>query len=425
MPDEITLTPEDDALLTMARRLVGLKVLVVGGGAAGALVALQLRRQGLSEVTVADPAPQLGFGVAYSTTDPNHLLNVPAGKMSAYPDLPDHFLEHVGDGQAGAFVPRGAYGRYLAGELEKVGGVKHLRSLITSIDQTQDYDHVVLALGNAPPRLPAPLVGIAEHVIASPWGPTALDDVEPTDDVLIVGTGLTFADVVVTLANRGHTGRIVGLSKLGLLPAAHAPSQPVTLPPLPGSEIPAWVTHHARSAGENWRGFVDALRPHTVALWQKMSWVERGRFMRRLAGFWDVHRHRMPPQQAQRLAQLQGQLSIRKGWLPAVSAGQRLTVHFPAGDQEFDRIINCTGPDSDWRRLKVPVVESCVAAGIAEYDPLGMGLMVDYDGRVGDSGRLWAIGTLCRGCRWETTAIPELRVQAQRLAECVLKSSNR
>jgi len=70
------------------------KVLVVGGGASGALVAVQLLGKGDFAVTVAEPSLRLGLGVAYSTTDENHLLNVPAGKMSAFPDRPDHFLQY-------------------------------------------------------------------------------------------------------------------------------------------------------------------------------------------------------------------------------------------------------------------------------------------------------------------------------------------
>lgn len=395
MPDEITLTPEDDALLTVARRMASTNVLVVGGGAAGALVAVQLRRHGFQEVTVAEPSERLGRGVAYSTTDPNHLLNVPAGKMSAYPDEPGHFLDFVGDGEAGAFVPRSKFGDYLSREVAGIGGIRHLRTTVEAISsdfcvESEVYDHVVLALGNAAPRLPGGLAELADdpRVIANPWDPEAMARVAPNEDVLIVGTGLTFADVVVTLASRGHTGRIVGVSKLGLLPARHTSSQPVDLPVLPTANVERWIIDQARAAGDNWRGLIDALRPSSLTLWNQMSWPERGRFMRRLAGFWDVHRHRMPPVQADRLDALfrTGQLSVVKGWLPPVTAGDRLTVHFPSGDQVFDRIINCTGPDPDWRRLKVPLVESCVAAGLAEYDPLGMGLMVDDDGRVGRLG---------------------------------------
>ena len=248
-----------------------------------------------------------------------------------------------------------------------------------------------------------------------------VDDQDDDDEVLIVGTGLTFADVVVTLVSRGHQGQLIGMSKTGLTPRRHAPSRPVELGDLPAGDVFRWVSRGARHAGENWRGFIDAVRPHTIALWQRLSWAERERFLRRLAGFWDVHRHRMPPSVADRIQALvvEGRLHIERGWLPSVKDNGRFSVAFQGGEREFDWIVTCTGPDTDWRRVKESLVEAVVEHGWASYDPLGMGLMVDGDGRVGESGRLWAIGTLCRGCRWETTAIPELRVQAQRLAECL------
>jgi uncharacterized NAD(P)/FAD-binding protein YdhS len=79
-------------------------------------------------------------------------------------------------------------------------------------------------------------------------------------------------------------------------------------------------------------------------------------------------------------------------------------------------ILNCTGPTLDVRAERIPILDSVVDSGLAKYDPLGLGLMVDDAGRTDESERIWALGPLCRGCRWETTAIPEIRKHATTIA---------
>ena len=62
-------------------------IAVIGGGFAGMMTAYHLLDLGDDqlEVILFEPSDVLG-GLAYTTTDPFHLLNVPAGKMSALPD---------------------------------------------------------------------------------------------------------------------------------------------------------------------------------------------------------------------------------------------------------------------------------------------------------------------------------------------------
>ncbi|MES1147539.1 MAG: hypothetical protein ABUL49_02190, partial [bacterium] len=243
--------------------------------------------------------------------------------------------------------------------------------------------------------------------------------------VLIVGTGLTFIDIVLTLIGRGHTGRIVAISRNGQTPCRHAPTTPRSFDAeeIPSHRFMSWLIVQAKAAGDDWRGVIDAVRPHTQRIWSSWSWEQRRRFIAHMVQYWDVRRHRMPPEAADKLDGMvrSGWVEIKRAYLPKVDgSGSRLALEFGWGREEFDRVISCTGPDMYWQRQRIPILESCVAAGLAEYDPLGIGLMVDDDGRVGSSGSVWAIGNLCRGCRWETTAIPELRVQAHRLGECVL-----
>ena len=97
-----------------------MRVAIVGGGAAGVLAAVHLRhRKPDAQITlIASGRP--GTGAAYGTNDSTHLLNVPAPRMSAWPDDPEHFtrwLDERAVTPAESFAPRLAYGRYLQDQL--------------------------------------------------------------------------------------------------------------------------------------------------------------------------------------------------------------------------------------------------------------------------------------------------------------------
>ena len=371
--------------------------------------------------------------------------------MTAFPNDPGHFVRWLvsrGEGTeeelSGKFVRRGLFGAYVSMTLEKAieesaGEFHHVAKRILSIEPVGEklnvklgererlFNDVVLALGNTKPRILPSLADLSDdpRVILNPWDSNLLGAIGPEEDVLLVGTGLTFIDTVLTLTGKSHKGRIVGTSRSGHIPHRHAPSTAVHIDAqeIPSTNVIQWIVAKAREAGGDWRGVVDGLRPHTQRIWAGLTWDERRRLIAHISSYWDIHRHRVPPQQADRLDAVlrSGQVEIKKSYLPKVDGvGEKLRLEFRTGAEYFDRIISCTGPNMYWERQAVPVLTSAVSTGLAEYDPLGIGLMVDPDGRVGSSGKLWALGNLCRGCRWETTAIPELRVQAQRLAECIL-----
>jgi len=98
-------------------------VAIVGGGCAGALTAVALLRAARRpiDVVIVEPRARLGEGVAYSTEDERHVLNVPAGRHSARSDDPEGFHRWASRERPGStpedFHPRGAYGRYLRSEL--------------------------------------------------------------------------------------------------------------------------------------------------------------------------------------------------------------------------------------------------------------------------------------------------------------------
>ncbi|MFI7547609.1 FAD/NAD(P)-binding protein [Actinoplanes sp. NPDC049599] len=404
---------------------MGRAVAVVGGGCAGVLVARELLRGGEDDVVLIGPG-EPGGGVAYGNARPWHLLNSRAGAMSADPDDPGHFARWAGT-TADAFRPRAEYGRYLRSVLDETarahpGRLRVHRARVAAItpDGTVALDdggavradHVVLATGG-----PAAARQRIDHrrYVTDPWRTGVLEALPADRPVLLVGTGLTAVDVALTLTADGRrTAPVIAVSRRGLLPLTHtADAAPPTVPALDDCATLRDVVRAVRAAaGEagDWRPIVDGLRPLLDQLWGALTPGEQDAFLRHLARPWECHRHRMAPAVAARVVELRaaGLLEIRAGGVAA----------WP-GLAGFAAVVNCAGPG----RLPGaagPLIGGLLAAGLARVGPHGLGLDIDPVGRlVGAAGRahdrLWVIGALRRGARWETTAVPEIRAQARRL----------
>ncbi len=438
-------------------------VVIVGGGAAGTLAAIHLavRRPGPARrIVVIEPAAELGRGAAYGTRSPSHLLNVRASGMSAFADDPGHFLAWaVASGHPASgtdFLPRMLYGVYLRQTLQEAIGhgrqviVEHLRARATAIRRHPSggwsvgldpgapiaADHVVLATGNAL----APVTFAPDHpgFVADPWAPDVVESLRDAREVLLVGSGLTAVDVALTLRDVGHAGRVRMVSSHGLLPAAHLPEP---LPPVPsfvevGTPAAAGVRRAmaaARSASRHaadWRQVIDGARAQTVPVWRGLPEPEQRRFLRHLARRWDVRRHRMAPQVAAAIGELQatGALTVERGRVRdlALADGRiRAGIHQAGArrDRDVDAVVMCIGPTADPRHD--PFLSTLLADGLATRHRLGLGLDLDAAGGVvAPNGSiqpgLWAMGALRKGAEWESTAVPELRLQARQIATAII-----
>ena len=310
-------------------------------------------------------------------------------------------------------------------------------------------DSVVLALGNPPPHPP----GVADtavlaspHYIGDPWS-CGLSAINPKDGpVLILGSGLTMVDVVVALVRSGHRGPVVALSRRGLLPRRHAEAtfgQTLPDPPELSSRIASdllavrhWIHDQSRKGGD-WRDAIDALRPITATYWRSLPLADRGRFLRHLRPWWDVHRHRLAPQVAEELDSLlaSGMLKVVQGRLrslsltndPDLPVSVTWTPRATHAQDSFfvSTVINCMGPGSNLRLSPHMLIRQMVAEQLVRPDALGLGLAVDDSGRAltpyGEvESKLFALGPITRGTFWEVTAIPDIRVKAAKVAEAVL-----
>jgi uncharacterized NAD(P)/FAD-binding protein YdhS len=402
------------------------------------MTAVHLAGRGLA-VRLFEPGAEPGRGLAYGTSDPVHLLNVPAAKMSAFPDQPDHFRAALAL-DAGAFASRQDYGAYVRSILDDHAGIEVQRTAVHRLERegagwrlhladgrAMVASAVVLALGNEPPSVPNGWSGVP--LIANPWSGEAREAIAnlagEEGEVLLIGTGLTMIDVVLSLEAAGFRGRSLAFSRRGLLPRAHAPSEPapVAWGDLPhGNVLALWRWLRSRSEEVGFRAAVDSLRPHSAALWEGWPIEERRRFLRHARPWWDVHRHRIAPKVAARIAQLSegGRLEVAAGRL-ARHDGDTAVLATRTGERRITPrlVVNCTGPLGDIRRTSNPLLRSLLEHKMVCPDPLDLGLAADTEDRVGE--RLWALGPLTKGMYWEMTAVPDIRTQAERIAVHISK----
>ena len=449
-------------------------IAVIGAGFSGTILAAHLlrRSQGSLRIYLINRSGRLARGVAYGTRNSRHVLNVPAGRMSAFAEDENDFLRFAQDRDpniaGGSFVPRHLYGDYLehvllSAQSKSARGtvLAHVADEVLSIDDAPDnralvtlahhtplmVDRVVIAAGNYPPASPWPpdeRFPADPRFVVDPWKPLALDGIAGDRPIAIIGTGLTMVDIAIDLAARGHTGGMIAISRRGLLPQPHRhgttppafdhlPPDIMATEPTAAGYLKSVRRHVHRLEREDidWREVVASLRPVTPDLWRALPLPEKTRFLRHLRPYWEVHRHRMAPELWNSLEALltSGALEVVPARLTSVVAADDalcLTIRRrerPSPETlRVAALVNCTGPEADVRKLRDPLLSDLLRRGIASADPSGLGLRVDGDYRLIGKGQLVSsilslTGPLLKGEFWEATAVPELRVHAGRLAE--------
>ena len=391
----------------------------------------------------------MGRGVAYSTTEPAHLLNVRAEGMSAWAGDPDHFARayEAEGGDRRGFAQRRFFATYLGGILDEAidsGRTEPVQASVVSSERRDgswrlklddgsqvDAEALVLAIGNQEPDTLRAFSGIGRRFIGNPWDADARAAVEELamtgETALLVGTGLTMVDLVLSLDTAGHRGRIVALSRRGLAPRSHADFEPapVELEGVPlGSVRNLWRWLKRRSAEVGWRAAVDSLRPHSHALWQALDADEHRRFLRHARPWWDVHRHRIAPEVGATVARLvgEGRLEIVAGRIvsadgkaDAVDVQYRRRGSASVQSLSAAYAFNCTGPLHSITHTKDPLLRSLLDAREVSPDHLGIGVKVSGTCSAGE--HLWAMGPLTKGRYWEIIAVPDIREQAAQVAD--------
>jgi uncharacterized NAD(P)/FAD-binding protein YdhS len=460
------------------------RIVIVGAGFCGSLLAtllLRSARQRPLDVVLIGRDAAVGRGVAYAQREVDYLLNVPAGRLSADPADPLQFLRFAQDRapatDAEDFLPRSWYGDYIEAGLRTAlrgapsaarlsirqasatalrrlpadaGGRRAFEVTLAGGGETVGADAVVLALGNPPPAsLPAAqaLAGSGLYC-ADPWQLPAR--FTASRSLLIVGNGLTMADVALRLsADPRRTPVLHTLSRRGLLPQLQTEFRAGKIPE--GAAVleeavsirrlfaaSRGLARRVELEGGDWREVVTFVRHAAPTLWPRLSDAEKRRFLRHVQCHWDTHRHRMPPSLSARLTELRraGTLEINAGRLLSLTPehGRVRVCWRPRGgdaarDWLVDGVINATGSDYALEHSTDPLVEGLLAAGMISADALKLGVRTDPEhALIGADGRsqpdLYYVGPQLRASFWEATAVTELRDHVRALARHLLGTSS-
>jgi uncharacterized NAD(P)/FAD-binding protein YdhS len=448
-------------------------IVIVGGGFSGTVLAANLLRRppaGPTRLVLIERAGEVGRGAAYAERGFPYLLNVPASRMSAGSSAPKEFLEFAQRRMPNVtgedFLPRALYGEYLvevllAAELSAPRNIRLdiVRGAVTNIRRIERHlplqvelddgrrftaDDVVLAPGNPKPASLAAAKDVLQHpaYTADPWA----SDLKLSSDqtILLIGTGLTAADVInVASADPKRVPTLHALSRHGLVPPRQTAFRPDAFKGDGNALLLAASTslrgltrsvrllaNEAEKMGGDWREAITFVRNMAPTIWQRLPERDRIRFLRHVRAYWDIYRHRLPPQLIQKIDSLRSSrhLTIHAGYIKEfIPRDGRIEVIWrPRGThrlrtQQFDRIINCTGPDYAIARSTEPLWRNLVQCGLCVADSLGLGLRTGPNGAVIDADgwpgpHLFYVGPMLRADLWEATAAHELRGHAEKLA---------
>ncbi|WP_282384456.1 MULTISPECIES: FAD/NAD(P)-binding protein [unclassified Pseudomonas] len=458
-------------------------ILIIGGGLSGTMLTVQLLRlPGQRKILIIEPRAELGRGEAYSAVELGHTLNGNAARMSVDPDNPDDLTQwltaHIAGGGwpesaeqdvpvSELFPPRGLFGVYVQQRLAEARAVGALQGstvehicaeavdlqvnagsvqLTLSDGQTLRGSLAVLATGMFPAaRTPQTQSSGLNAAALDPWDVAAMRELDPQSTVLIIGSGLTMVDAVVSLEQAGHRGPIEVFSRHGLLP--HVRRQPpIWMDFLAADhsirtprELVRELRRHCRDAvakGIDWQAPLDTVRAHIARLWSQATDVQRRQFVRHVRPWWESHHHRSPPLSAELIERLhkEGRLRIHAASFKGIEpgAGDAVTIRIrPRGETETSTVsgaalINSSGIEYDWRRVARPLPQQLLARGLVQPGPLALGItakdgaVVDAEGQV--SARLFAMGPPLRGMWWESTAVTDVAAQAKALARRLVDS---
>ena len=454
------------------------KIGIIGGGFTGTMTSVQLiyKSTDSCEILLINERETLNKGIAYNPYSDKHLLNVIAGKMSAYPDRPDHFLDWVMQKEnfrnkdktliSNSFLPRQLYGEYLCSiweEAKKVAESKNIRltvidSFVVDLDVSEDavslwldnnqklnVESCIIATGNHIPRNPR-IKNMdfynSPNYFQNPWKIASVKDTKENLPVLIVGNGLTMVDTVLGLLEQGFKGEIYSISPNGfnILPHRHNGLKYSKLveelrDDMTIYELVNLINKHiktVREYGVTAEPIIDSLRPHTQKIWKSFTDIEKDLFMSRLRHLWGVARHRIPLHSHDKIQQLRidGKLHINSGKIIDIEESKEsVTVqYFDKKESEMkvikvSRVINCTGPETDFMNLENSFLKNCLLKGILTQDKLKLGITADTDSfqiincNKKPHANLFTIGSNLKGELWESTAVNELRGQTEKLAE--------
>ncbi|NCD70565.1 FAD/NAD(P)-binding protein [Mucilaginibacter agri] len=455
-------------------------IAIIGGGFCGTMTAVHLMKRVTNplQIIIINTHFPLIKGIAYSTNYNGHLLNVPVESISALPEQSDHFLNWIqlqDDFKSiplqtlkDTFAPRKVFARYLNTIWKEALTSKHqqvglqlIEDEVTNVTRDGEVlnlelqnsapivaDYVVLATGNAIPRNP-PLADLSFYnsnlYYKNPWNDVCLQDLRSERDVLIIGNSLTMIDAVISLLENGFSKNIYTVSPHGFAIMPDYPVPPYDMDILEDISQPYRLydlvntinKHMKRSKrlGISPIAVVNSLRHKLQDIWIGFSLEDKQRFLKRISPLWNAWRHRTPAAMYQKISNLinSGKLIPLTGRMrSAIDKGgyaEVIIADKKAGTEKFlevERVINCTGSQIDVR-LPGTLLNNMHNNGLITADPLNIALNVDIDtcnvidARGEKVPNIFTLGNNLKGMIWETTGIPEMRVQAVNVADSLVE----
>lgn len=454
-------------------------IAIIGGGFCGAAVLINLIRNATEplKIVLINKDKVLAKGVAFNSSNHNHLLNVRVSNMSPFVNEPLHFAEWISRQSElkafmstdfiDKFITRNVYGKYIASLLEKtiaeapkfldieiiidevtsINKLKNKQELVLGSKETFIAEKVVLALGVFPPgniTIPNMAFYDSKKYFANPWNRNALKNIYLEESIFLIGTGLTSIDLIISLIQKGYHGKVYSFSKNGRLPLIHTDRKAYTAIQAELKVGLSLITYFkifkkhlklAWQSGYHTADVIDALRPITQQLWMGLNVDDKKQFIRHLSSLWNIARHRVPPQAYNKMQELikSGKLELLSGNLNSIEEQNGKAVVTLKNRKSgclktivADRIINCTGPQSDILKIDQPLIKNLLSNGTITPNELKIGIHTDTSCKVIDSNnkvseQLYAIGAILRGLFWESSAVPELRKQAEFVAKNIIK----
>ena len=434
---------------------------IIGGGISGTCIVLNLLKQARKPLHILwfDAHDRFCKGLAYSTKEKSHLLNVRAGNMSVFTDEPDHFVKwlelHYPEYTATDFVPRNLFGVYVTDTYQALKeSNKHLlitckAEEVTAIDRientyrihakgTDEVHKIILALGNFLPANPPSRSNVftqSTRYFRDAFHEGVIPCALAATSLTIIGAGLTMLDIVVALEASHYKGKITIISPHGYLPQAHTqlPEAPLVFSE-PGhtytlGQLYSRVKSRLKLAiqnGLNPQRVIDGMRPHLQEWWLRFTFEEKKRFLRHLRHKWGVARHRAPLPTIGVIKQMlqNQQLTVIKGRIFTIETDEEgFTVSYSGKGKtgasfKTEVLINCTGPEPDITKTESPLLKQLINNGLISSDELGYGIRAHRTGKISEN--IYTIGPPLKGLLWESTAVPEIRLQAKELASEII-----
>jgi len=457
-----------------------LSVAIVGAGLSGSLLAINLLKNtfdGKIEIFLIESSKKrFGRGVAYSPNSIYQKLNVPAKGMSLFPENPNHFVDwwksneknyfYLGESyDENSFFPRFIFGDYLESTLNSNIQTKSTnKEFFTINDEVVDatkiesqwkiklssgaeliVDNLILATGNIPPGNPSYLakeVLDSKRYLHNPWDDSLFESIQLNESLGILGSGLSMVDVIMTLKRKNFQGKIVSFSRSGKLPKVHSKldqMNPTPFPTLKGNTnedvhlIQNWIRENEGISDVH---LMNVIRPFTSEIWKSWDGKNQRRFIRHVRPFWESFRHRIPSESMAIISEWihLGKLTFLKARIQSSKLENdsieisTLEPNNKFGSYRFDRLINCTGPDTKLKEVKSDLYNNLKKKGYITQSENGIGFVTGNLGQVKTKEgkfleNLYCLGPLRKNELWESTALREIRDQVIKLTS-VISNSN-